>query len=906
MSDIDGRRLRLLFEQASGLPPDELAAFLEKECAGDPQLRTELESLLSYDEDDDRLSRGIEFGASIARDLAQGQEFDDCPILEPMPERIGEFTILGRIGMGGNGIVYRAQQQHPRRQVALKVLRTQDLSEARLDELAREANVLAGMQHDGIAKIFESHPHPPVGAPYFVLELIDGLPIDRWAAMDRSLEARIRVVIQICKAVSFAHGRLVVHCDLKPSNVLVTDADVVKVLDFGIARRLGSDAERMSRGAPEDGLAGSLPYMSPERFEPGSVGITLQADVYAIGVILFVLIAGELPYDFENEPYEEIFARMRGGERPNLSRRGRRLRHDLQSIVDEAMAYDPRQRYASCDAFAEDLERFLRGDPVKAHAWTPRYLLGRFADQHRGLIASVTTVALLLVAVVAGSVLWSLDSAEAEAAARESAAVERDLRQDAEILAARVAFDAGRLAASRGRWKAALEHYEEARALGYEDDVELALRRIDVLEADFQTPRALHELAELKRREVRPQYTPRVLLAATDLGVNRWVDPEAGLDELRKMMDDPAAVAELSAADRAFAQALLADTLDAAIAALHEARDHDPLHRRTNEALALALLAAGRAEEARTFGEFMHDVYRDDPSSLTLAVFLRVVTDTPSRGPVDWEASMAGLDESQRQWVEFMTLAAELLREFDHKELDGLLEGQDASYAAESWSYLTFAGRAAGLLARSRRAASDEAAPQSGRTMFRLLPVVARSYRELFDTAVSLIPNMMGLRSDDEERIAATVELMDRLATQLGEGLFHFGGGLFRYYRADYPAALPRLARAATRPSLLISSKTADLHVIDCAARWFVTTPTERRDPARLADFYTQADTSMARILTQPDLEEREFAFLFRRAQALERSSLVRRIGLQWTAEHPDSAEANRCFESWLAMRKGR
>ncbi len=335
------------------------------------------------------------------------------------PIRIGPYQLGPVLGEGGFGVVYFAQQSHPiRRAVALKLIKPDVDSERIVARFEREKQILAHLDHPGIAKVFDGG-RTPSGRPFFVMELIRGVPITEYCDRNRlPLDERLRLVIEVCAAVGHAHSRGIIHCDLKPGNVLITLVDgrpAPKVIDFGVSMALGmSEDAAHSAPARETEQIGTPLYMSPEQSGGGEWKIDGRSDVYGIGILLYELVVGTPPFD---QAELEARHRRRDAESPEappgsvrLSRLGEalaevahrrrvapsRLRRlvagDLDSILRKALESDRSRRYPTPKALSEDLERYLSDEAVSAHPATFGYRARRFLHRTR-----VGWVALMLV-----------------------------------------------------------------------------------------------------------------------------------------------------------------------------------------------------------------------------------------------------------------------------------------------------------------------------------------------------------------------------------------------------------------------------------------------------------------------------------------------------------------------------
>ena len=273
-----------------------------------------------------------------------------APGLAMLPEgaRIGAYTIQRLIGQGGMGAVYLAEQRSPHRSVALKLMRPGLASAQALRRFEHEAEVLGRLQHPGVAQIYEAGLHD--GAPFFAMEFVDGPTLTQYAD-DHKLSARdrLRLFVRVCEAVHHAHTKGVVHRDLKPSNILVAEVGdppepQPKVLDFGVARATDSDVQATTMQTEIGQLIGTVPYMSPEQVSGRTTDVDTRSDVYALGVVLYELLAGRLPYDLKDRIVLEVARIIQEDDPTRLSSLDTRLRGDVETIVGKALEKDRDRR----------------------------------------------------------------------------------------------------------------------------------------------------------------------------------------------------------------------------------------------------------------------------------------------------------------------------------------------------------------------------------------------------------------------------------------------------------------------------------------------------------------------------------------------------------------------------------
>lgn len=342
----------------------------------------------------------------------------------PLPAAIGRYRILHLLGEGGMGAVYEAEQDYPQRTVALKVIRAGYASAEMLRRFENEIQALGRLQHPGIAQIYDAGaaetPHGP--QPYIAMELVRGHALLEYcASRDLSIRARLALFARICDAVQHAHQRGLIHRDLKPANILVDDTGQPRILDFGIARLTDADAQA-TRQTSMGELIGTLAYMSPEQVSGDPGEVDTRSDVYALGVILYELLAGKGPYPIGRQLHEAVRA-IRETEPTALRSFSRTFRGDIETIAGKALEKDKSRRYSSAAEFAADIRRYLHDQPIIARPPSTTYQIRKFARRNKALVSGVAAVFLVLVAGVIVSTREAILARRAQAHAQQETAI---------------------------------------------------------------------------------------------------------------------------------------------------------------------------------------------------------------------------------------------------------------------------------------------------------------------------------------------------------------------------------------------------------------------------------------------------------------------------------------------------
>ncbi|MEM8964021.1 MAG: serine/threonine-protein kinase, partial [Acidobacteriota bacterium] len=515
MSDLQIRALAVL-QEALAFEGEELERFLDRRCAGDPDLRHEIEALLDHDSTlgDDFLETPI-----LAR-------FSDTDPLRrpppPTPEWLGSYRVVGELGRGGMGSVYIGEQDEPvKRRVALKVARLADDEKVRA-RFRSECRALARLNHPNIAALYE------IGTadddyPFVALELVDGEAITTYC--DRhglDVRERLELYLGVCAGVQHAHEKGILHRDIKPSNVMVTEVDgrpTAKVIDFGIAYGLD---EPLGTVTQDRQLVGSLAYISPEAAQHGKGELDTRSDVFSLGLLLYELLVGVLPYRLEGL---SLFSRFTNDDLPRASVRlasfddEKRLRlaeqrsvtpamhldtlrGDLDAILDQALMADRDQRYDSPSSLGRDLQSHLDARPISARPPSAAYVASRFIRRH---VPLVTLALLLVVSMVVGTVL----SVREARRAAEAAAQAEQARIEAEEVSRFLIelFEIGDPERNRD------EPADVATLL----DLGAERLRTELIEQPVTRARLLHTLGELATKLARYDQAERLIAEALEL-----------------------------------------------------------------------------------------------------------------------------------------------------------------------------------------------------------------------------------------------------------------------------------------------------------------------------------------------------------------------------------------------------
>ncbi len=464
---VDPARRREVFAAALQVTgATERAAFLDQACAGDTELRTEVESLLLEEAE---LGAFLETPALVGwgaeeREAAGLLSGDEVPGLDEvrLGDRIGRYRLIEKIGEGGAGAVYMAEQEEPvRRHVALKIIKLGMDTRNVVARFEAERQALALMDHPNIATALDAGA-TQTGRPYFVMELVRGVRITEYCDRNRlTVQERLALFVQVCHAIQHAHQKGVIHRDIKPSNILVTVLDgapVPKVIDFGIAKATEHRLTEKTLFTAFTAFIGTPAYMSPEQAEMSGLDIDTRSDVYSLGVLLYELLTGTPPFDAralidsgldacrhtirEVDPVRPSarLATLAASAPPEMTRqRGLDatqlvplLRGDLDWVVMKCLEKDRQRRYATASELALDLQRYLTNEPVLARPPSRAYRFRKFVRRNRGMLAAAGGVSLALIAGTAVSTWQAVRAIHAEHDALAAQAQEEQLRREAE------------------------------------------------------------------------------------------------------------------------------------------------------------------------------------------------------------------------------------------------------------------------------------------------------------------------------------------------------------------------------------------------------------------------------------------------------------------------------------------
>ncbi len=458
MDETTIKKAEEIFQLVVDLPTEQRERALAERCAGDADLRTFVEQLLSHD------ATGM--GEFLCKPVFTPVPNDAVPMEEAPPERIGRYRIIRAIGEGGMGVVYLAEQTEPvRRQVALKLIKLGMDTKQVIARFESERQALALMNHPNIARVYDAGATEN-GRPFFVMEYVPGIAVTKFCDAERlTVRERLELFMEVCHGLHHAHQNGVIHRDIKPSNLLVAqdnDRPTPKIIDFGVAKAISERLTERTLFTEQGQIIGTPAYMSPEQTGGDVANVDTRSDIYSLGALLYELLTGSPPFDpakLRLCPFDEICRTIREEEPPRPStkfgeavsgaaarstglppteaadivlQRGtdapslrKQLRGDLDWITMKAMEKDRSRRYESASALAADIQRHLNHEPVAAGPPSTAYRVKKFIRRNRAFVTGMAAVFVVLVAGTVSTTMFALGQARA----RDEAEAARDQAQ---------------------------------------------------------------------------------------------------------------------------------------------------------------------------------------------------------------------------------------------------------------------------------------------------------------------------------------------------------------------------------------------------------------------------------------------------------------------------------------------
>ena len=569
---------------------------------------------------------------------------------ERVGDTIGPYHLVEELGSGGMGTVYRAEQSVPvKREVALKIIKAGMDTDQVIIRFEAERQALSMMEHANIARVLDANATDK-GRPYFVMELVRGKAVTKFCDEHKlSIRARLKLFCEICHAIQHAHQTGIIHRDLKPSNILVSMQDgapVPKVIDFGVAKATKQRLTERTMHTQQGQVVGTLEYMSPEQAQMTDANVDTRTDIYSLGVILYELLTGNTPLNREsisNLGYLDILGRIKDQEAQKPSSRltesvdkldaiaksrnveprklSSMLRGDLDWIVLMALDKEPARRYETAASFADDIERYLRAEPIDARPPTNLYLWGKFAKRHKvAVTAGVITLVTLISGVVLSTSQW-IRAKEAEATvAEQMVGLQRSIELEKEnetLLRQQQKKDENaksnltteiQLLSQFGRWRGALRELDSYETQFGAPPIEIELLRLEALDA-------LSHTAQLRQAIVRLESHPQAETHSAQLQLWRgyvFLSASDGQTDSRTLIKQAIESGQLDASDQFFAEGLLQESFSDAIESYSQALELSPFHSQARTQLIVTLILLGRYDEVQRQIEMAQTMFPND------------------------------------------------------------------------------------------------------------------------------------------------------------------------------------------------------------------------------------------------------------------------------------------------------
>ncbi len=667
--------------------------------------------------------------AELARLASAVAQAEHAGAAEGRPDVDG-YTVLEEIGRGGMGAVFRALQHKPRRIVALKVIRGALTSASSRRRFEVEVDVLARLEHPGVARIYDAGVIPGSQDPYFAMELVEGLPLTAYVTEHGlSTPERLRLLSAICDAVEHAHQKGVIHRDLKPSNILVDAEGHPRILDFGVARLTDADLAVTSVGTDVGALVGTIPYMSPEQAGGDPDDLDTRSDVYALGVVAYEVLAGRLPYDVRPKMVHEAIRVIREEEPQRLSSADRTLRGDVETIIAKALEKEKGRRYQSALALGEDIRRYLADEPIAARPASATYQLRKFARRNRALVGGALAVLVVLLVGIAGTG-WQ---AIAATRARDEARANLSRAERAERAALERAAQLERLAEFQASMLKQIDTramgdalFEEIRRRAHES---MAARGLDETRIEERLHRLDDALVDVNATDVAVANLEGTILDRAESAVDRELSDQPRV-AARMLQNIAESRRDLGAYERALAtQGRALELREASLGPDHpETADAEHilasiLNRLGRSGEAIPILRRALAVQSRALGEADPDVL-DTRNSLAVALKREGEIDEP-RTLLEEGLAIARAEDMPMQLAGFANNLADLFMMMSEPAraeplFREALEASEITDGEESWATVSILTN----LGASIQAQGD-------------LDQAERTYREALDRARS-------------------------------------------------------------------------------------------------------------------------------------------------------------------------